>query len=110
MSTQQPPTLRRLRRVGEACFWLLVIGFAIVAAAHVAARLRLVVLPPALALAFATVLAPVAGRLRTHGGGDAAAAVTVLAAATAVFGCLLALVVPPVVDQFAALDERDAPA
>ena len=95
---------RRLRRVGEACLWLLVIGAAVVAAAYVAARLRLVVLPIALALVLATFLAPPVGWLKRRGWPDALAAITVLVAALVVLGGTLAVLVPPVVDEFADLD------
>lgn len=104
MASQQPPSWRRLRRVGEACLWILVIGAAVVATAHVAAQLRLVVLPVALALALATVLAPLVTWLERRGWPDGAAAVSVLVAAAAVIAGLLMLLVPPVVDQFAGLD------
>jgi predicted PurR-regulated permease PerM len=86
----------RLRRLGEACLWLLVIAAAVIAVAHVAARLRLVVLPVALTLVLATVLAPIAGWLKAHGWRDGAAA---LAALTVV-----ASAAPPVVDQSTGLD------
>jgi predicted PurR-regulated permease PerM len=102
--TGQPRSWRRLRRLGEACLWLLVIGATVVAAAHVAAALRLVVLPVALGLVLATILAPAVGWLKAHGWPDAAAAAAALAAAVAVLGGLLALVAPPVIEQFAGLD------
>lgn len=104
MATQQPTSWRRLRRVGEGCLWTLVIGLTVVAAAHVAARLRLVVLPLALALALGTVLAPPVAWLKRHGWPDGAAAAGPLLAAVAAVAGLLVLLVPPVVDQFAGLD------
>ena len=56
-----PRTWRRLRRLGEACLWLLVIGAVVVAAVEIAARLRLVVVPVLVALLLATFLAPPEG-------------------------------------------------
>jgi predicted PurR-regulated permease PerM len=93
-----------MRRCGEASLWLLAIGVAVVAALHVAARLRLVVLPVLLALLLATFLAPVVGWLKARGWRDGLAAITVLTTAVLVLGGLATLLVPPVIDQFAGLD------
>ncbi|HET8754880.1 MAG TPA: AI-2E family transporter [Solirubrobacteraceae bacterium] len=84
--------------------WLLIVGLAVVAAVNLAARLRLVVVPVAIALLFATFLAPPVRWLKDHGWRDGLAAVTVLGAALLAFGGLGVLLVPPVVDQFADLD------
>jgi predicted PurR-regulated permease PerM len=102
--TEPRQSWRRLRRLGEACLWLLVIAAAVLAVAHVAARLRLVVLPVALALVLATVLAPVVGWLKAQGWREGAAALAALTAVVFVLGGLLALLAPPVVDQFTGLD------
>jgi predicted PurR-regulated permease PerM len=95
---------RRLRRLGETCLWLLVIGAAVIVVLHVAARLRLVVLPLALAIVLSTFLTPAVAWLRARGWRDGIAAFAVLAAALLVLAGVVALVVPPVVDRFADLE------
>jgi putative heme transporter len=82
-----PAAARRLRRLGETCLWLLVVGAALVAALWVAAKLRLVVLPVLLAVVLATFLWPLACRLRERGVPDGLAALlSVLATLTGVGG------------------------
>jgi predicted PurR-regulated permease PerM len=100
----QGSSWRRLRRLGEVCLWLLVVGVAVVAAANVVARLRLVVVPVALALLLATFLTPPVRWLKDHGWRDGLAALTVLVTALLALGGLGVLLGPPVVDQFADLD------
>jgi predicted PurR-regulated permease PerM len=95
---------RRLRGVGEACLWVLVIGVTVVAAVSVAARLRLVVLPVLLAIVLATLLAPLARRLRERGWPDAAAALAVLLAFITVLGGVVAAAAPQAADEFGELD------
>jgi putative heme transporter len=98
-----PPATRRLRRLGETCLWLLVIGAAVIALAIVFARLRIVVLPLLLAVVLATFLAPPTAALqrRMHDG---------VAALIMVFGFVAALVLtfgllaPRVLDEFRELD------
>lgn len=82
----------RLRRVGETCLWLLVIGAAVYAALRLAAELRLVVLPVLLALVLATLLELPAGALRRRGLPNALAALLVVLAALVVLGALGTLV------------------
>jgi predicted PurR-regulated permease PerM len=102
--SSQAPSWRRLRRAGEGCLWLLVIGVAVVAAANLVARLQLVVVPVALALLLATVLGPPVRWLKEHRWRDGFAALAVLLGALLALGGLCVLLVPPVVEQFADLD------
>jgi len=95
---------RRLQRIGEICLWSLVIGVAVVALAHVASQLRLVVLPVLLAVILSTFLAPPARWLRARGWRDAPAALTVLLAAALIVGGVLALLAPVAIDEFSELD------
>ena len=74
------------------------------AAAVVAARLRLVMLPVLLALVGATLLAPPVGWLRRRGWPAAAAAPTVLVGFLLVLGGSLAALAPPVVAEVDELD------
>jgi predicted PurR-regulated permease PerM len=96
--------MSRLRRLGETCLWLLVIGVAVAAALQLAARLRLVVLPVMLAIILATFLAPPAAWLRARGFRDGLAAITVVVAALLVVTGALALLAPRIVAEFSRLD------
>lgn len=82
----------RLRRLGETCLWLLVIGAAVYAALRLASELRLVILPVLLALVLATLLELPAGALKRRGLPDALAALLVVLAALVVLGALGTLV------------------
>jgi putative heme transporter len=94
----------RLRRVGEACLWVLVIGAAVAGALWLASRLRLVFLPVFLAVILATLLVPPVEWLKRRGWPDGAAAFAVLVLAVASLGAVVALMVPRTVDQFDQLD------
>ena len=95
---------RRLRRVGEAALWIVVIAAAVWVVVQVASLLRLVVLPFAFAVLLSTFLAPPALWLRARGWPDALAAITVLATALLVLVAIGLLLVPAIVDEFAELD------
>ena len=97
-------SLSRLRRTGEACLWLLVIGITIAAGLWLAARLRLVVLPVLLALVLATLLVPPTAHLRRRGWPDGLAALMTLLSSVVLIGALLAAIAPGAVDDFNALD------
>jgi predicted PurR-regulated permease PerM len=99
-----PTAMRRLRRLGETCLWLLVIGVAVIAAFWAAGRLRVVVLPIGLAVVLCTFLWPPTQALRRRGFPRAAAAATVLGGSLLVIGGLLALLAPQTIDEFGELD------
>lgn len=94
----------RLRRLGETCLWALVIGAAVLALLHVAARLRLVVLPVLLAIVLSTFLVPPTDWLKARGWRDAPAASAVLLAALLLLGGLIAVLAPAVAGEFSELD------
>jgi predicted PurR-regulated permease PerM len=81
-----------------------VIFAAVVVAAHVMVRLRLVVVPVAVAVVAATVLEPPVRWLRSHGWRDGPAAGTALLAALVLLAGTLALLAPRVIDEFGELD------
>jgi putative heme transporter len=99
-----PDAVRRVRRVGEICLWLLVIAAAVIAAFWVAGRLRVVILPVGLALVLATFLHPPTVALRRRGLPNGFAALVVLVAALAGIAGLLALLAPQTIDEFGELD------
>lgn len=99
-----PVAMRRLRRLGEACLWILVIAATMVAVFWAAAQLRVVVLPTGLALVLCTFLWPPAQRLRRRGFPRAAAAGVVLGVAVALFAGIAVLLGPQTVDEFGELD------
>ena len=87
-------------RVAAAWAWrLLLIAAATGVAAYVAATLRLVVVPAVLAVFLTVLLEPFKHRLERAGMATALAALVALAAAVVVLGGLLALLIPPVVDE-----------
>jgi len=87
-------------RVGAAWAWrLLLIAAAVSAAAYAAAALRLLVIPAVAAVFLTVLLEPVKQRLVRAGMAAAAAALTALVAFVLVFGGVFALLVPPVVDE-----------
>jgi predicted PurR-regulated permease PerM len=102
--SSQEPAERRLRAVGELCLWSLVIGATVVAALHVAARLRLVVLPILLAVVLATFLVPPVRWLKDHGWRDGPAAFTVLVTALIAFFGVFALLAPVAAGEFSEID------
>lgn len=98
------PAVRRLRRLGEACLWILVIAATALAAFWAAGRLRIVVLPVGLAVVLATFLWPPTKRLRDFGVPPGAAAALVLAVALAVLTAVITLLAPQAIDEFGELD------
>jgi predicted PurR-regulated permease PerM len=103
-ASRAAPIRSRLRRIGEACLWLLIILGALLAFIWVASKLRLVVLPVMLALVLTTFLEPPTHRLRDGGWPPAAAAAFTLLVFLTLFGGVLAVLVP----QFAAeIDDLD---
>jgi predicted PurR-regulated permease PerM len=99
-----PDAVRRLRRLGETCLWLLVIAAAVIAAFWAAGQLRLVILPVGVALVLATFLHPPAVALRRRGLPDGLAALLVLVAALGGIGGLVALLAPQTIEEFGELD------
>jgi predicted PurR-regulated permease PerM len=83
----------------ERSLQLLLIAAALTAIVFVLVQLRLVVLPVIAAIFFATVLAPIARRLRAHRWPPALAALTTMVIAAAVFAGLMAAIVPPLAAQ-----------
>lgn len=95
MSAGSSPAHRpspRLRRLGETCLWLLVIGATVYAALRLASELRLVVLAILLAIVLATFLELPAAALRRLGLPDGLAALLVVLVALVVLAALAALV------------------
>ncbi len=93
-----------LQAAAETCLHLLIVAVAIVAGLYVAARLRLVVLPLMLAVTVATLLQPAVGRAKTRGAPDAPAALVVLVGALCLVAAVVAVIVPPAVQDFGELD------
>lgn len=99
-----PQAVRRLRRLGEACLWVLIIAAAAVAAFWTASKLRIVVLPVGLAIVLCTFLWPPRRRLREIGVPRGVAAALVLGIALAALATLIALLAPQAIDGFGELD------
>jgi putative heme transporter len=99
-----PDAVRRVRRVGEICLWLLVIAAAVIAAFWVAGRLRVVILPVGLALVLATFLHPPTVALRRRGLPNGLAALAVLVAALGAIAGLIAVLAPQTIEEFGELD------
>lgn len=99
-----PQALRRLRRLGESCLWILVIAATTIAAFWAAGKLRIVVLPVGLAIVLCTFLWPPTKALREAGMPRAAAAALVLAVALTGLATLVALLAPQTIDEFGELD------
>ncbi|HWI09289.1 MAG TPA: AI-2E family transporter [Solirubrobacteraceae bacterium] len=93
----------RLRRIGERCLWLLVVGGTIYAGLWIASELRLVVLPVLLALVLATFFAPPVAWARRRGVPRAVAALGALVAALAAACAMGAIIWRGIAD----LDELD---
>jgi putative heme transporter len=86
--------------VSAAVTWrVLLLAFAFLAAGYVAGKLLLVVLPVVVALLLATLLVPLAHRLRDRGMHPRAASLLVVVAGIAVIAIVLTLVVPPFVSE-----------
>lgn len=101
---QQERTGGWLGPVSQTCLRLLIVAVAVVAVVYVAAALRLVVLPLALAVVLATFLHPAVRWLTVRRTPDALAAGTVLLVALLAAAAVLAVVVPQTVGELAALD------
>jgi len=90
--------------VAAAITWrVLLLAFAAVAAGYAAGKLLLVVVPVVVALLLATLLVPLAHRLRNRGMHERAASLLVVAAGIALIGVLLTLIVPPFVSELSEL-------
>jgi predicted PurR-regulated permease PerM len=98
------PPPGRLQSLADACLRLLVVGAAVVAALYVAAQLRLVVLPVALALVLATLLHPPTRALTDRGVPSGLAAFGVLITALLALAGAVALIVPPAAQELDDLD------
>ena len=94
---RSPPLVPRSLELAAALSWrLLVCAAAVLVVALVLARLRLVVLPIAVAVVLATVLVPPVRVLRSRGVPAGTAVATVLLGALAMLAGAIALVVAPV--------------
>ena len=86
--------------VAAAVTWrVLLLAFALVAVGYVAGKLLLVVLPVVVALLLATLLVPLAHRLRARGMHERAASLLVVVAGIALIAVVLTLIVPPFVSE-----------
>ncbi len=103
-----PSALLRLRRLGEAALWTLVIAAFTIVLFWAAGKLRIVVLPVGLALILCTFLWPASRRLRDIGLPRAAAATVVLSLALMALTAVIALFAPQTIDEFGELDVRIA--
>ncbi len=90
-----------LRRTSEVAWRVLVVAAAVVLAAGLLWRLRIVVLPVFVALLACSVLAPLVTGLERRGWRPAVATATVFFGAVLAAVLVLALVIPPTVDQLA---------
>ncbi len=106
MSLEHDSVPRGLR-VAAALSWRFLLVVATVAVlAYIAARLRLVLLPVVIALLLATVLYPLARRLRDRGVPNGLAALLVLVGSLALVGVTVAVVAPPVVEEMSDVDDQ----
>ena len=94
----------RLRRVGEAALWTIVIVVAVIGALRLLAELRLVVLPVLLAVVLATFLLPPTRWLTRRGWPRGVSALVVVVLTLMAVGLSFAFLVPPVVSQFGTFD------
>lgn len=94
-----------LRRTSEVAWRGLVVAIAVLAVGAVLWRLRIVVLPILVALLACSVLAPLVVWLERRGWPTAVATATVFFGALLTLGAVLALVVPPTVDQLVSTGE-----
>lgn len=90
-----------LRRTSEVAWRALVVAVAVVAVAALLWRLRIVVLPVFVALLACSVLAPLVTGLERRGWRTAVATATVFLGAALAVVAVLALVIPPTVEQLA---------
>jgi predicted PurR-regulated permease PerM len=99
--TTGPPAAvpRGLVTAAEIAWRVLVLAFAVLAVGYAAGKLLLVVVPVIVALLLATLLVPLAHRLRDRGMHERAASLLVVVAGIALIGVLLTLIVPPFVSE-----------
>ena len=99
-----PDGVPRGLAVAAAITWrVLLLAFAAVAIGYVAGKLLLVVVPVIVALLLATLLVPLAHRLRDRGMHERAASLLVVVTGIALIAVLLTLIVPPFVSELSAL-------
>ena len=90
--------------VAAAITWrVLLLAFAAIAVGYAAGKLLLVVVPVIVALLLATLLVPLAHRLRDRGMHERAASLLVVVAGIAAIAVLLTLIVPPFVSELSEL-------
>ena len=90
--------------VAAAITWrVLVLAVAVLAVGYAAGKLLLVVVPVIVALLLATLLVPLAHRLRDRGMHERAASLLVVVAGIALIAVLLTLIVPPFVSELSEL-------
>lgn len=92
------------RRASELAWRFLVISAAVVVLALLLARLRLVLVPSAVALLIACAMWPLAARLQARGVPRTVAALTLLLGLLAIVGTVVALLAPRAADEFGELD------
>ncbi len=99
-----PPVDRRVDRLAAYSWRLLVIGAAALAAVWLARLLSPVLIPAVVALFLTRLLTPISDRLRRHVRPGLAAAAAMLALLGVLVG-ISVLIVPPLADEIASLDE-----
>ena len=98
------PTASRAVAVSAAITWrVLLLAAAALAVGYAAGKLLLVVVPVVVALLLATLLVPLAHRLRDRGMHERAASLLVVVAGIALIAVLLTLIVPPFVSELSEL-------
>ncbi|MGY1741872.1 MULTISPECIES: AI-2E family transporter [unclassified Blastococcus] len=106
-SEERGPKLQRgIRTLAIGSAELLLIALAIYVLGEILGRLWVILLPIVLGLLITTVLWPPTRFLRRHGWPPALAASVVLLAAIGVFGGIIAVIAPQVVDQVEALADQ----
>lgn len=100
----EPPVDRRVDRVAAYSWRLLVIGAAALAAVWLARLLSPVLIPAVVALFLTRLLTPISDRLRRHVRPGLAAAAAMLALLGVLVG-ISVLIVPPIADETASLEE-----
>ncbi len=100
MTQARPEGVPRGLAVAAAVTWRVgLLAVAVVAVGYVAGKLLLVVVPVIVALLLATLLVPLAHRLRDRGLHERAASLLVVAAGIAVLALLITMIVPPFVAE-----------
>jgi predicted PurR-regulated permease PerM len=106
-SDERGPRLQRgIRSVAITSLELLVIVVALYVLGEIIGKLWVVILPVVIGLLVTTVLWPPTRFLRRHGWPPALAAAVVLLGAIAVFGGIIAIIAPQVVDQVETLADQ----